>query len=100
MLSYCMHVDFTAEEKTLVFPRTVGSGGAIILALSAEFQVTADEVNEMDEVFQLELSATDGVGMGIDFSTRQMSVGVIENDDGQWLLKCGCTTRLRFHKIH
>ena len=66
----------------VTFPRTVGSGGVIILALSTEFQVTADEVNEADEFFQLELSAVDSVGLGIDFSTRPTSQGVIENDDG------------------
>ena len=66
----------------ITFPRTVGSGGEIILALSAEFQVTADEVNEADEVFQLELSAADGIGLGIDFSQQPVSRGVIENDDG------------------
>lgn len=75
----------------ITFPRTVGAGGDIILALSAEFQITADEVNEADEVFQLELSAADGAGVGIDFSDQPDSLGVIENDDG-W-----CPFVFRFH---
>ena len=68
--------------KNITFPKTVGAGGLIILALPVEFQIIADNVNEEDEVFQLDLRAADSSDVGINFSTQPTSQGLIENDDG------------------